>query len=79
VQELDSNILLNRIQESVFYMDRRPRKSLSLKVELQQLEAELAALTLQVAHLRHSANSPTNEQELRVGEEVTFQIAGRYA
>jgi hypothetical protein len=63
-------------------MDRRGRRTISITNELQQVEADLAALTLRVAQLRHQAGrnaSPPheNEQAIRVGDQVSFKLAGQ--
>jgi hypothetical protein len=73
-------------------MDRqqgRRTTSLTLTNELQQLETDLARLTVQVARLRrHQAGgnaaattAPTaaeNEQVIRIGDHVLFKLGGQY-
>jgi uncharacterized Fe-S cluster-containing radical SAM superfamily enzyme len=63
-------------------MDRRPRRS--LKRELRELHAKLAALTLEVSALENRADNddnvepdPPNQPGPRVGDRVSFRIVGR--
>jgi uncharacterized Fe-S cluster-containing radical SAM superfamily enzyme len=55
-------------------MDRRPPRS--LKNDLADLETDLAALTLRVAHLRTQI-AVTNERPLTIGDRVRFRIVGQ--
>ena len=54
-------------------MDRRHRRPITS--ELEDLERELAALTLRVAALRNSVGVP--ERSLAIGDRVRFEIIGR--
>lgn len=63
-------------------MDRRPRRSRNINTELQQLEAELAALTLRVSALRNQNNEQNtnpgpNPTGPNIGDRVSFRILGR--
>ena len=63
-------------------MDRRPRRSRNINTELQQLEAELAALTLRVSALRNHNNEQNNHPGPNptgpnIGDRVSFRILGR--
>ena len=65
-------------------MDRRPRRSRNINEELQQLEAELAALTLRVSALRnrnqnneHNNNPGPIPTGPNIGDRVSFRILGR--
>jgi hypothetical protein len=64
-------------------MDRRPRRNIDN--DLQQLERELAALTLKVAALRNQNNNNQNNNNNNahhphgpnIGDRVSFRILGR--
>jgi hypothetical protein len=66
-------------------MPRGSSRHTAIQEELQQLEAALAALTLQVAHLRSQAAGRTdispsideNGREIRIGDPVSFKLAGQ--
>jgi hypothetical protein len=59
-------------------MDRRPHRN--IEEALQQVQAELAALTLVVTELRNQANpdnEPVEPTGPIVGDRVSFRIIGR--
>lgn len=57
-------------------MDRRPRRN--LEAELQQLQAQVAALTLEVSELRHRTNNVEPPPPgPHIGDRVSFRIVGR--
>lgn len=60
-------------------MDRRPRRN--LEEELQQLQAQVAALTIEVSDLRRRTTNSNNTQPIppgpHIGDRVSFRIVGR--
>ena len=57
-------------------MNRRSTSS-NIDTELQQLERELAALTIRVAALRNRSNT-TTQRSFQIGDRVRFTFGGRH-
>jgi hypothetical protein len=62
-------------------MPRSSPRQATLNDELQQLEADLASLTLRVAQLRAQTTEQAagRARDIRIGDQVHFQIAGQHA
>jgi uncharacterized Fe-S cluster-containing radical SAM superfamily enzyme len=56
-------------------MNRRPRRP--LQTQLADLETELAALTIRVAHLRTQVTETSSPLTPNIGERVRFRIVGQ--
>jgi uncharacterized Fe-S cluster-containing radical SAM superfamily enzyme len=56
-------------------MDRRPPRNFNK--ELADLETDLAALTLRVAHLRTQVPTENSEHSPTLGDRVRFRIVGQ--